>query len=70
MGKLVNEDGVHIVEDDDIEPPPHYRPDGPPQIVTPDTARQGPLGLPALYVLIGSLLLIGIAWWLIATFVH
>ncbi len=50
------------IEDDNIVPPPRYRDDGPPQIVTADTARQGPLGSRVLLVLIGSLaaiLLIG-----------
>ena len=40
------------VEDDNLRPAPPYRPEGPPQIVTADTARQGPLGKRALVVLL------------------
>jgi len=50
------------VEDDNIRPPPPYRPEGPPQIVTADTARQAPLGKRVLAVLLGSLLAIAIGW--------
>jgi hypothetical protein len=62
MTKLVQEDSVHIVEEDDIRPPPHYREDGPPQVITADTARQAPRGTPVLWVLIAGLVAIGIAW--------
>jgi hypothetical protein len=51
-----------IVEDDNIRPPPHYRPDGPPQTVTADTARQGPTGYRVLVVLVCSLAALGVAW--------
>jgi hypothetical protein len=68
MSKLVSEDGLHIVEEDDIRPPPHYRPGGPPQVVTADTARQGPLGLPVLHVLAASFVLIGIVSLLFVAF--
>ncbi len=43
------------IEEDNIVAPPHYREGGPPQIVTPDTVRQGPLGSRVLVVLVGSL---------------
>lgn len=59
-----------IVEDDNIRPPPHYRPDGPPQIVTADTARQGPKGRRVLTVLIVSMVAIAIAWAIVAWLVH
>ena len=50
------------VEDDDIRPPPHYREGGPPQIVTADTARQGPKGSRVLVILVCSLIAIGVAF--------
>jgi len=56
------DDGIHAVEEDNIEAPPHYRPDGPQQVLTSDTARQGPSGRRVLIVLVASLVLIGIAW--------
>jgi hypothetical protein len=49
------------VEDDNIAPPPHYREGGRPQIVTSDTARQGPLGSRVLLVLVASLIAAAIA---------
>jgi hypothetical protein len=51
-----------VVEGDNIRPPPHYRPDGPPQVITADTARQGPSGKRVLVVLVVSLVAIGVAW--------
>jgi len=50
------------VEEDNIRPPPSYRSEGPPQIITADTARQAPLGKRVLLVLLGSLLAIAIGW--------
>ena len=44
------------IERDNIVPPPHYREDGPQQVVTSDTARQGPLGSRVLMVLVMSLI--------------
>ena len=38
MDERDKDDGIHVVEEDNITPPPHYRPDGPPQVVTSDTA--------------------------------
>jgi hypothetical protein len=55
-----------IVEDDNIRPPPHYRPNGPPQIVTADTARQGPKGDRVLIVLVVSSAAIAVAWAIVA----
>ena len=46
-----------VIEEDDIHRPPPYSPELGPQILTPDTARQGPLGSRVLVVLAGSLLL-------------
>ena len=66
MTKLVDKDSTHIVEEDNITPPPMYHGDGQPQVVTADTARQGPLGKPVLWVLIAALVLVvigfGAAW--------
>ena len=62
MSKLVEKDPMHLIEEDNITPPPRYEEGGPPQIITSDTARQGPRGTPVLWVLIASLLLAGIAW--------
>ncbi len=44
------------IEDDNIVSPPHYREDGTQQVVTSDTARQGPLGSRVLVVLVMSLI--------------
>jgi hypothetical protein len=70
MSKLVEKDPVHYVEEDNITPPPHYEEDGPPQVVTSDTARQGPRGTPVLWVLIAGLIAIGVAWVVIHWFVY
>jgi hypothetical protein len=45
-----------IVEEDNIQPPPPYREGGPPQVITADTARQGPKGARVLVVLLASLI--------------
>ena len=50
------------IEDDHMQPPPHYREDGPPQIITADTARQGPSGRRVLLVLLASLFAVAVAW--------
>jgi hypothetical protein len=50
------------VEKDNIRPPPHYREGNPPQVLTSDTARQGPKGRRGLAILIASLVAVGIAW--------
>jgi hypothetical protein len=52
MSRLVEKDAIRTVEEDDVVPPPMYHEDGPPQVVTADTARQGPLGTPVLWVLV------------------
>ena len=70
MSKLVEKDPVHLVEEDNITPPPHYEEGGPPQVVTSDTARQGPRGTPVLWVLIAGLIAIGIAWVVIHWYVY
>ena len=71
MTKLVDKDSTHIVEEDNIVPPPMYE-EGRPQVLTADTARQGPLGTPVLWVLIGAIVLAAVgmmaAWlWVGAT---
>ena len=69
MTKLVQKDSTHIVEEDNIRPPPPYKEEGPPQVVTSDTVRQGPLGMPVLWVLIGGVVLAGVAWVVVRMFV-
>jgi hypothetical protein len=59
-----------VVEDDNIRPPPHYHENGPPQILTADTARQGPKGNRVLTMLVVGLVAIGVAWAVVAWFVH
>jgi hypothetical protein len=56
MTKLVDKDATHIVEEDNVTPPPMYE-EGRPQIVTADTARNGPRGTPVLWVLIAACVL-------------
>ena len=49
MTRLVEQNDGRTVEEDNIVTPPRY--DGVrPQIVTPDTARQGPLGKPVVWM--------------------
>ena len=50
------------IEEDNIQPPPHYREGGPAQRITADTARQGPLGSRVLVVLVCSLIALAIVW--------
>jgi len=69
MTKLIEKDAIHIVEDN-IVPPPHYHEEGPAQVVTSDTARQGALGTPVLWVLIAGLVAIRIAWVAVHWFVY
>jgi hypothetical protein len=56
------------VEDDNIRPPPHYHPDEGPQIVTADTARQGPAGRRILVLLVVSLVVLCAAWAIVEWF--
>jgi hypothetical protein len=65
---LVKTDSNHTVELDNIVPPPHYGDVKGPQIVTSDTARQGPLGSPVLAVLIGGLVAVCVAFALVYFF--
>ena len=58
MTKLVEKDETHIVEEDNIVPPPMYDETTGPQVITADTARQAPLGKPVFWVLIGALALV------------
>jgi hypothetical protein len=56
MTKLVEQPEGRTIEEDNIVTPPPY--DGVhPQILTPDTARQGPLGAPVMWVLVGAVVL-------------
>ena len=70
MTKLVEKDAIHLIEEDNITQPPRHDEDGPPQVLTSDTARQGPRGAPVLWVLIGGLVAVGIAWIVIHWFVY
>lgn len=54
------------IEPDNIQQPPHYREDGPPQIITADTARQAPMGSRVLFVLIASVIAIVVAFAVVA----
>ena len=55
MTRSNDRDDFREVERDTIKPPPHYG-DHHPQVVTADTARQGPAGKRVLAVLVLSLL--------------
>jgi hypothetical protein len=68
MENMVKTDIVHTVEEDNIRPPPHYHPETGPQIITSDTARQGPRGRRVLVVLVCALIAIGVAWVLVGLF--
>jgi hypothetical protein len=71
MTKLVEKDPLHIIEEDDVQPPPRAADaTGKPQVLTADTARQGPRGTPVLWVLIAGLVAIGLAWIVIHWFVY
>lgn len=50
------------IENDNIRTPPHYREGAPPQVVTADTARQGPAGGRVLMVLAGAMALCVLAF--------
>jgi hypothetical protein len=65
---LIKTDSNHTVELDNIKPPPHYNAVKGPQIITSDTARQGPLGSPVLAVLIGGMVAVCIAFALVYFF--
>jgi hypothetical protein len=62
METLVKTDSNHTVELDNIKPPPHYDDVEGPQIVTSDTARQGPLGTRVLAILLVGLAAICLAF--------
>lgn len=70
MGQLIEKDALDAIEEDNIQPPPHYRPEGPPQVITSDTARQGPNGWPMLVVLAAGLIAIALAWVIVAKLVY
>jgi hypothetical protein len=69
METLVKTDANHAVELDNIQPPPHYHPETGPQVITSDTARQGPKGR-VYIVLVVSLIAIVVALFLVARFVR
>jgi hypothetical protein len=65
---LIKTDSNHTVELDNIEPPPHYHPETGPQVVTSDTARQGPLGSRVLVVLVCGVVAVCFAFALVYFF--
>jgi hypothetical protein len=68
METLVKTDSIHTIEKDNIRPPPHYDETKGPQIITSDTARQGPKGRRVYVVLVVSVIAIIIALFLVARF--
>ena len=68
METLIKTDSIHTVELDNIQPPPHYHPETGPQIITSDTARQGPLGRRVLVVLVAALIAAVFTLFLVARF--
>ena len=70
METLVKTDSNHTVELDNIQPPPHYHPETGPQVITSDTARQGPKGRRVYVVLVVSLIAIVVALFLVAGFMR
>jgi hypothetical protein len=70
METLVKTDSIHTVELDNIQPPPHYHPETGPQVITSDTARQGPKGRRVYVVMVVSLVAVVIALFLVARFVY
>jgi hypothetical protein len=68
MTTLIKRDSNHTVELDNIKPPPHYHDVEGPQIVTSDTARQGPLGSRVLAILLGGLVAVALAFGLVMFF--
>jgi hypothetical protein len=68
MTTLVKTDSNHTVELDNIKPAPHYDDVDGPQIVTSDTARQGPLGSRVLAILLGGLAAVVLAFGLVMFF--
>ena len=70
METLIKTDSIHTIEKDNIRPPPHYDAAKGPQIITSDTARQGPKGRRVLVVLVAAMIAIGIALFLVARFAH
>jgi hypothetical protein len=61
MSRLLNHDSMHYVEEDDTVSPRKHLKNGQPQVITGDMARQGPLGKPVLWVLLGGMALVIVA---------
>jgi hypothetical protein len=68
METLIKTDSIHTVEEDNIRPPPHYDAAKGPQIITSDTARQGPMGRRVSVILVVSLVAVVIALFLVVWF--
>jgi hypothetical protein len=64
----IKTDSNHTVELDNIRPPPHYDDVKGPQVITSDTARQGPRGSRVLTVLVVGLVAVCIAFALVYLF--
>ena len=58
MSKLLKQDSLRYVEEEETVAPPTYQEGGPPEVLTGDMARQGPIGKPVLWVVIAGLVLI------------
>jgi hypothetical protein len=70
METLVKTDSIHTVELDNIQSPSHYHPETGPQVITSDTARQGPKGRRVYIVMVVSLIAVVVALFLVARFVY
>jgi hypothetical protein len=66
----VKTDSNHTIELDNIKPPPHYDEVDGPQIITSDTARQGPRGSRVLMVLVCGVIAVAIAFLFVNYFGH
>jgi hypothetical protein len=64
----IKTDSNHTIELDNIRPPPHYDDVKGPQVITSDTARQGPRGSRVLTVLVVGLVAVCIAFALVYLF--
>jgi hypothetical protein len=70
METLIKTDSNHTVELDNIKTPPLYDAKKGPQIITSDTARQGPRGTRVYVVLVVSSIAVVVALFLVAQFVR
>jgi hypothetical protein len=59
---VIRKDPPRFVEKDDARLPRHDNQTRGPQVLTPDTSRQAPIGTPVLWILVGALAISGAAW--------